>query len=93
MFQRWEELLVLLERYLLFACNPSRQQLYAGRVHHDPYRFSEAGVGAWDARPIGWNGLPLPEGQPAHACTVSSVDVSVFAIEALPAAGKNEANC
>lgn len=81
----------LLERYQLFACNPVRKQLYSGRVHHNPYRFTEADVGECDPNPIAWNGLPIPDGEPAHACMASSVDVSVFAIEALPAATDHEA--
>jgi uncharacterized protein YqjF (DUF2071 family) len=71
----------LLERYLLFAHDARMRRLYSGRVHHEPYQFSEADVSTWDTNPIEWNGLPRPEGEPVHACVASSVDVSVFAIE------------
>jgi uncharacterized protein YqjF (DUF2071 family) len=80
----------LLERYLLFAWDTARERLYSGRVHHSPYEYAEADVTAWDAHPIAWDGLPVPEGEPVHACTVSSVDVSVFAIESLTAAAEHE---
>ena len=69
----------LVERYLLFASTPRR--IRSGYVAHPPYRFRDAETESWETSPITAAGLPTPEGEPAHAAYVESVDVSIFPLE------------
>ncbi len=71
----------LLERYLLFSHDPSKQQLFTGQVNHLPYRFRAAEVAQWDALPVKWDGLPEVAGPPVHAGVAEAVDVSVYPLK------------
>lgn len=70
----------LVERYLLYAADPAGN-LRRGRVFHRPYEISAAESPAFSALPIKWNGMPMPEGPPIHACHSRGVEVEVFALE------------
>jgi len=75
----------LLERYYLFAHNPDRRRLLRGQVAHSPYLFREAEVDAFDAEPMGKQGIdPLAPGSDTgfdHACFAAEVDVRIFGLE------------
>lgn len=66
----------LVERYRLFSARGAI--LYAGEVWHEPYKISDAEVGAWCAEPIRLANFPLPTTPPAHTIYAPGVDVSVF---------------
>ncbi len=67
----------LVERYRLFSSNP-RNELFAGMVHHAPYRISSAFPLAISTEPLRWNGFPEPKTAPPSVLVAESVDVSVF---------------
>jgi uncharacterized protein YqjF (DUF2071 family) len=71
----------LLERYSLFSWNPRRGRIHRGRVHHCPYEFAVADVSEWSSAPARWNGLPVADSPPLHACMARDVEVSVYALE------------
>lgn len=71
----------MLERYLLYSFNKRKNQLFRGRVHHQPYEAAPVTLDDWDVKPIGWNHLPLPQGPPAHACYSQKVSVEVFPLQ------------
>ena len=71
----------LVERYALFTAKPNGS-LVTGRVHHEPYRFSEAEVPHWSTHPAQLAGFHL-EGPPQSALASRGVDVSVFAVTAV----------
>lgn len=66
----------LVERYLLFAANPAGR-LYAGRVHHAPYRVSTPSVGEFSVEPAQRAGFRL-NGPPASLLAALPLDVSIF---------------
>ncbi|MBU6181168.1 MAG: DUF2071 domain-containing protein [Verrucomicrobia bacterium] len=75
----------LLERYLLFSHNAKDGRLFSGRVHHSPYHYRGVAVEEWSSLPARWDGLPVLEGPPVHACGAEAVDVEVFALRELTA--------
>lgn len=74
----------LVERYLLFAADV-RRRLYAGRVHHEPYRISRPEVTAWSALPVAQAGFAVA-GPPGSWLAAEAVDVRIFPLRRLPAA-------
>jgi uncharacterized protein YqjF (DUF2071 family) len=71
----------LVERYTLFA--NTRSGLRLGRVSHEPYPLTEVTLNQWDALPLQWNGLTLPNRAPDHVAGSHGVEVSVGALERL----------
>lgn len=69
----------LVERYLLFADTP--RGLRAGRVFHEPYRYRDVDLDAWDERVFALDGLEPPGRPPDHAIWSPGVDVRVGALE------------
>lgn len=67
----------LVERYLLFSCNP-RGDIFSGRVHHTPYRIAPGICNAMSTEPIRLNGLPVPLYKPPSILVASAVDVRIF---------------
>lgn len=72
----------LLERYILFAYNQRRKQLYTGQVHHTPYERCAVEVEAYDTQLAACAGFDLG-GKPAeHVAMSRGVDVDVFMVQA-----------
>ena len=71
----------LVERYVLFAADPAGR-LYAGRVHHAPYRVSVPQVVEFSREPARPAGFPL-DGEPASVLAARPVDVSIFPLARL----------
>ena len=69
----------LVERYVLFSADP-QSQLATGRVHHPPYKYSDAEATATDAL-FELNELPRPDRPADHAIISPGVDVEIFALE------------
>lgn len=71
----------LVERYVLFSAGRSRQ-LYAGRVHHSPYRAGPACIGEWSFVPAMADGFKSP-GRPAdHMMVAEDLEVQAWPIRA-----------
>jgi uncharacterized protein len=68
----------LIERYRLFAHDPRRDRLFAGRVWHEPYRIGGASVAEWDDVMLRLNGFNSGGRAPDHVCAAEPVDVRVF---------------
>ena len=66
----------LIERYLLFAAD-GRGRLFAGRVHHAPYRLHTPEVAEFSTAPARQADFDL-NGEPASVLGAQSVDVSIF---------------
>ncbi len=75
----------LLERYLLFSHTADDGRFFSGQVHHSPYQYRGVAVEEWSTLPARWDGLPVLEGPPVHACVAEAVDVEVFALRELTA--------
>jgi uncharacterized protein YqjF (DUF2071 family) len=71
----------LLERYLLYAYDQGKKQLYAGRVHHEPYHFASANVKNWDYHLLHLQGFPKPGREPDHAVVSPGVKVAFYGME------------
>lgn len=72
----------LIERYLLFSCNPRTRAIHHGRVHHAPYLISNAHVETSNAWGLEAAGLPRPS-QPGESLLYSpGVDVEAFSLKA-----------
>jgi hypothetical protein len=69
----------LVERYVLFAAD-ARSGLYAGRVHHAPYRVSVPGLERWTAGPVQAAGFRV-DGPPVSVLGAAPVDVSIFPLQ------------
>lgn len=72
----------LLERYILFAYNQRKQQLYTGQVHHSPYERCEVKVEAYDTRLAGYAGFDLDSRPVEHVAMSRGVRVDVFPVQA-----------
>ncbi|MEO7165857.1 MAG: DUF2071 domain-containing protein [Chthoniobacterales bacterium] len=72
----------LVERYALFSTDRSGA-LHCGRVHHQPYRISQAVVPEFSLEPARQAGFELA-GSPISTLCASGVDVSIFALGKLP---------
>lgn len=72
----------LVERYLLFAADASGR-LYAGRVHHAPYRVSTPKVSELSVEPARLAGFRL-DGEPASVLAALPVAVSIFPLTPMP---------
>jgi hypothetical protein len=72
----------LVERYLLFAADAAGQ-LYAGRVHHAPYRVNAPAVSELSTEPARLAGFHL-DGEPASVLATLPVDVSIFPLVPVP---------
>jgi uncharacterized protein YqjF (DUF2071 family) len=73
----------LLERYYLYAFNRRKGRLIRGQVSHRPYVYRTAELEAFSALPARLDGLPVPEGAPAHQCVSERLDVKIHAPEAV----------
>jgi uncharacterized protein len=71
----------LIERYVLFSCGPKRH-LYAGRVHHVPYRIGPAAVAKWSFIPAMADGFRSPDRPADHAMLAEDIDVQAWPIRA-----------
>lgn len=69
----------LLERYLLFSAN-RRGRIFSGRVHHQPYVYSQADVKKWSFLPAAEDGFADPGREPDHICTSRMVEVEAWPI-------------
>ncbi len=67
----------LIERYRLFAANPSGR-IFSGRVHHRPYEIAPASCQRWSSEPLRWDGFIEPGDAPSSILTASPVDVKIF---------------
>lgn len=72
----------LVERYLLFAADAAGR-LYAGRVHHAPYRVNSPRISEFSVEPARLAGFRL-EGGPASVLAALPVDVSIFPLTPKP---------
>lgn len=71
----------LAERYYLFAYNQKEQQLYSGRVHHNPYPLHRVEVKQHSAYPIKLAGFEQPSRAPDHALMSRGVDVKIYPLQ------------
>lgn len=69
----------LVERYVLYAAD-ARGRLFAGRVHHAPYRIYPPVVSEFSVEPARAAGFAL-NGAPASWIAAGAVDVTVFPLE------------
>jgi uncharacterized protein len=67
----------LLERYVLFAVTP-RGRLYAGRVHHPPYRLKSALLESSSFLPAIADGFKSPNRPADHVTLVEDQDVQAW---------------
>ncbi|MDX1952749.1 MAG: DUF2071 domain-containing protein [Verrucomicrobiota bacterium] len=72
----------LIERYLLFAA--AGEQLYLGRIHHQPYPVRKVETFTADQVMLRLNGFQ-PRGEVALAQASDGVDVKVYALEKVDA--------
>ena len=79
----------LLERYLLFSWDSTRQQLWTGQVHHTPYPPCELELAEWTTLPIQQVGLPVPQSPPDHKIASRGVQVEVFWLQQLESSASN----
>lgn len=66
----------LVERYVLFSS--SGQQLYTGRVEHDPYAIAAVEMESWETVSLESDGLPGFDTAPEHVCYSPGVDVKIY---------------
>lgn len=71
----------LVERYALFSTDRSGA-LHCGRVHHQPYRISQALTPQFSAEPARQAGFEL-DGPPISTLCATRVDVSIFSLAKL----------
>jgi hypothetical protein len=69
----------LLERYQFFS-RDEEGQFYSGRVHHDPYEFTDAQVTRCDSGLFSLNHLPEPSEPPRHTCYVRDLNVQAWKV-------------
>jgi uncharacterized protein len=72
----------LIERYVLFSCCGPKRHLYAGRVHHVPYRIGPAAVAKWSFIPAMADGFRSPDRPADHAMLAEDIDVQAWPIRA-----------
>lgn len=70
----------LVERYLLYAKDPRKGDLYNGRVFHSPYPLQQAEVSGFSLNPIKQAGFGDVSGEPVHALYSEGVDVLAYPI-------------
>jgi uncharacterized protein len=73
----------LVERYVLFSAG-HKQHLYAGRVHHVPYRIGPAEVENWSFVPAMADGFGSPARPADHAMVAEDLEVQAWPIRAHP---------
>ncbi len=71
----------LTERYYLFCYHPKKQQLYSGRVYHEPYPLHEVKVGKYSDYPIELAGFARPGRLYDHAVMSRRVDVEIYPLQ------------
>ncbi len=71
----------LLERYLLFAHDKTRDRLLCGQVHHTPYPVHEAEVEAFSPVAMAQAGFDVGQDPPVHAAFSPGVSVEIFGIK------------
>lgn len=72
----------LLERYLLYSADRNRN-LYTGRVHHNPYLFSNIPSATCSTLPFSLNNFPEPSDPPVSMLATLPVDVTVYPLRRL----------
>lgn len=75
----------LVERYLLYAHNARRGQLFTGQVSHAPYQIREADVPVWDDWMLRLAGFDSPARAPDHLCAANPVSVRIYLPELVTA--------
>lgn len=71
----------LLERYLLFAHDKTKEQLLCGQVHHTPYPVHEAEVETFSPVALSQAGFIIGQDPPVHAAFSPGVSVEIFGIK------------
>ena len=71
----------LVERYLLFSHQESKNRLYMGRIHHKPYPLVEPELPAYSRDLFPLNGFADPARAPDHALMSHGVDVAVYGLQ------------
>lgn len=71
----------LAERYLLFAFDSDRSQLFAGQVYHQPYPLQRARVHHNSDHLLTLAGFDAPQRPPDHILFSPGVTVDVYAIQ------------
>jgi hypothetical protein len=69
----------LLERYQFFSRNEDGK-FFSGRVHHEPYEFTEARVARCDSGLFSLVNLPEPQTAPQHSCYVQDLPVQAWKV-------------
>ena len=67
----------LVERYLLFSSN-RQGDLWIGKVHHAPYRISEAVCPLWSTEPLRLEGFEIPTTAPPSMLVAEPVEVTIY---------------
>jgi len=75
----------LVERYVLFSAG-RKHQLYAGRVHHVPYRIGPALVEKWSFTPAMADGFGGPVRPADHTMVAEDIEVDAWPIRTCSAA-------
>ncbi|MDB9741306.1 DUF2071 domain-containing protein [Akkermansiaceae bacterium] len=70
----------LLERYRLFSQKRSGK-IYAGMVHHQPYRYSKCDCEVYSTRPFALNGFEEPSLPPASLLIAEKVEVDIYPLK------------
>ena len=70
----------LVERYLLFSAGPDGQ-LFSGRVHHAPYRISQAHCDHWSTAPLRLTGFAEPQPPPPSMLVAEPVEVTIYPLK------------
>ncbi len=71
----------LMERYLLYSASFRKNQLYCGRVWHEPYQVSQAEVTKMDHQLIEVAGFKSPDRAPEHVHYSPGVAVEIFGLK------------
>jgi uncharacterized protein len=79
----------LAERYVLFSAG-SNHRLYAGRVHHVPYKIGPASVHEWSFTPAIADGFRRSVAAADHTMAAESLEVEAWPLKAHPPSGDYE---
>lgn len=74
----------LIERYVLYSCSPPGR-LFAGRVHHRPYRLRRVDQLEIEENLVQAAGISRPRKPPCHAIFSEGVSVEVFPLRKIDA--------
>jgi hypothetical protein len=71
----------LIERYCLYTVR--KQQLYCGRIFHDPWRLCRATLSELESTMLSLQGLPSPAGEPLLHAQAEPLTVGIWRLERL----------